>query len=98
MGFGEYGGNGSVHYYAALKKDRNHGNGHPHNYHEIDEFPSTPGSNFTVRVLGLRAGQQFTADADGVVTVETPISIDPADPNKYTPSVFVLWPDPPSGS
>ena len=95
MGSGEYGGNGSVHYYGAHKKDRNHGNGRPHNYHEVDEYPSAPGSNFTVEVMNLNPGDNYVVDADGVLTVETPIFIDPADPENYTPSVFVRWPDPP---
>jgi hypothetical protein len=95
MGYGEYGGNGSVHYYGTHKRDRNHGNGHPHSYHEIDEYPSGPGSNFTVEVLNLRPGDTFTVDADGVLRVETPIMIDPTDPDEYTPSVLVSWPNPP---
>jgi hypothetical protein len=95
MGQGEYGGNGSVHYYATHKRDRNHGNGRPHNYHEVDEFPSQPGSNFRVEVLNLQPGATFTVDANGVLRVETPILIDPDDPERYTPSVFITWPNPP---
>jgi hypothetical protein len=94
MGQGEYGGNGSVHYYATHKKDRNHG-GRPHNYHHVDEFPSQPGSNFRVEVLHLEPGARFEVDDNGVLTVETPIVIDPDDPDDYTPSVFITWPNPP---
>jgi hypothetical protein len=95
MGQGEYGGNGSVHYYGVHKRDRNHGHS-PHSYHEVDEYPSSPGSEFTVEVLNLPPGKTYTVAANGVLTLTTPIKIDPQNPNKYTPSIYITWPDPPS--
>jgi hypothetical protein len=99
MGDGEYGGNGSVHWYGTHKKDRNHGMGqNPHSYHEVDEYPSAPGDDFEVQVLNLTAGDAYTVDASGVLTVHTPIVINPANPKEYTRSIYITWPDPPSAS
>lgn len=97
MGDSEYGGNGSVHYYGTHKRDRNHGHS-PHSYHEVDEYPSSPGFDFTVEILNLVAGRTYTVAANGVLTVTTPIVIDPANPTRYTPSIYIKWPDPPSGA
>lgn len=90
MGEGEYGGNGSVHYYGLHKKDRNHGHS-SHSYHEVDECPEQDGE-FTVEVFGV-AGADFSHGnvtlTKGTLTVQVPIlhGVD------YTRQIRVSWPD-----
>jgi hypothetical protein len=92
MGYGEYGGNGSIHYYGMNGRDRNHGNGqNPHNYHEVDNYPSETG-NFTITVYGLDPNRTYRTAGDGTLTIEVAIR---HDDRIYTKQVLVEWPDPP---
>lgn len=92
MGQGEYGGNGSVHYYATFRRDRNNGHGNPHLYAEVDEYPSQAnGGNFTVTIFGLQPGTQYVVAPNGRLVVEVAIA---HDETHYTEQVRVEWPDP----
>jgi hypothetical protein len=92
MGYGEYGGNGSVHWYGSHKRDRNNGNGQAaHDYHEVDDFPAS-GGNFTIEVFGLKAGTSYKVDANGTLQVSVKIK---HDATNYTEQVLITWPDPP---
>jgi len=90
MGQGEYGGNGSVHYYGAHRRDRNHGHS-PHAYHEVDECPERGGA-FTVQIFGV-AGADFSNGAvtlvSGTLTVTVPI----VHGDDYTRQILITWPD-----
>jgi hypothetical protein len=88
MGQGEYGGNGSVHYYGTHKKDRNHGHS-DHNYHEVDEVPNA-GGYFTVTVLDVAANAVTYNSITKTLTVTVPIK---HDPSNYTRQVLIEWPN-----
>jgi hypothetical protein len=92
MGQGEYGGNGSVHYRATFRRDRNNGRGSPHTYTEVDDFPAqADGGDFTITVFGLETGRAYYVDANGRLTVEVAIA---HHPRNYTRQVLIEWPDP----
>ena len=93
MGYGEYGGNGSVHWYGSHKRDRNNGNGKStHDYHEVDEYPGQAnGGDFTIQVFGLKPGTSFKADANGTLEVKVKIK---HHATVYTEQVLITWPDP----
>src|SRR5262249_3508636 len=98
MGQGEYGGNGSVHYYGTHEKDRNHGK-MKHDYHEVDEGPdAAAGGDFTIQVYDLDevkfaggSNPRVTYDkGTRTLTVKVAIKHDPAT---YTEQVRVSWPN-----
>src|SRR5436190_13301682 len=86
MGSGEYGGNGSVHFYAMHRKDRNHGHGKPQNYHEVDEEPNSDGY-FLVQVFNVLPDDIRILGRTLIARVAIK-----HDPLNYTPHVLVTWP------
>jgi len=93
MGDGEYGGNGSVHWYGTHRKDRNHGKS-THNYHEVDEYPSS-GGDFTIQVFDV--GPKDYAYDPKTRTLQATVPIK-HNATTYTPQVRVAWPDPKEGA
>jgi hypothetical protein len=93
MGDGEYGGNGSVHYYAILRRDRNHGNGNPHSYHEVDDQPAVgEGGDFVVQVFGVPRAAGDYDQRTGTWTIRAAIR----QSDEYTEQIRITWPpDPP---
>jgi hypothetical protein len=91
MGAGEYGGNGSVHWYATHRKDRNHGKA-AHSYHEVDEYP-TAGGDFTIEVFDIGPADYRYDPVARRLTAQVPIQ---HHPTNYTEQVRVSWPDPPA--
>lgn len=87
MGYGEYGGNGSVHWNTENKKDK--GTGNVRQDHGEDGYPDA-GGDFTVEVFGIP--NNSWSYAGGVLTVRLPIIHGP----KFTRQVKVSWPDPPT--
>src|SRR5262245_49079052 len=96
MGQGEYGGNGSGHYYGTHEKDRSHGH-YKHNYHEADEGPEKDGDITLqlidpdeVKVAGGSNPRVTYNKATRTLTITVPIKHDAAT---YTEQVRVTWPD-----
>lgn len=89
MGSAEYGGNGSIHYYGLHRKDRNHGHGNPHSYHEVDEQPATgEGGNFIVQVFGVARAAAEYDERTGTWTITVPIH----QSDEYVEQMRITWP------
>lgn len=93
MGQGEYGGNGSVHYYGFHRKDRNHGHGNPQSYHEVDEQPAIgQGGDFVVQVFNVKRAAAEYDERTGTWTIRAAIR----QGEEYTEQIRITWdPDDP---
>src|SRR4029434_6131605 len=92
MGQGEYGGNGSVHYYGIHRQDRNHGHS-PHSYHEVDECPAKGGS-FTVQIFGV--GEADFKSPNGIITLVSgtlTVTVPIVHRDDYARQILITWPD-----
>ena len=86
MGYGEYGGNGSVHWYGSHTRDRNHGHSH-HDYHEVDEEPQD-GGDFIVQVFNVEQAHGVYDAHNRTWTITVPI----LHGREYTEQARVTWP------
>ena len=89
MGYGEYGGNGSVHWTNVNKKDRNNGGGaNPRTYHGVDNQPANTGEGqyFVIQIYGVNIGDIRLNG--GTLSVRVPIQFG----GIYQRQVLVTWP------
>ena len=89
MGYGEYGGNGSVHWTNTNKKDRNNGGGtHSRTYQGVDNQPAnaSEGQYIVIQISNVNIGD-IRLNA-GTLTVRVPIQFG----GIYQRQVLVTWP------
>jgi hypothetical protein len=88
MGYGEYGGNGSVHWNNENRQDKQ--NGHSNKkFHGEDAYPDAAvGGDFKVEVFDIP--DNSWSYSGGVLTVYVPIK----HGDKFVRQIKVSWPDP----